>query len=326
MNNQTLVIISTLMLIVSVITYLLIIPLFKFKKITQTVRLDGPKEHYKKNKTPVLGGIVIVSYSLINLYLLLLKNPLAGNYQSTELMILLIPFLGYFLLGLIDDLRIIKKKSNEGLSIKTKFIGELIIAIIIFSLLLSVHQSTIINLYGFKLNLSGLYGVFLIFFFMSYTNAVNFTDGIDGLAGGISLIVAITLSIIAYQKENYLVFYFGLSLIIQLVAFLFFNLNKAQIFMGDTGSLAIGGSLAIMAVLLKIEMFMFLMGIVFFIEALSVVLQIFIFKRYHKRLFKMAPIHHHLELSGWNEWQIDFLGWSITIIFCLISFVLEGIL
>lgn len=326
MNNHIIIIISTIVLICSFICYLLIIPLFKAKQITQTVRTIGPKEHYKKNKTPVLGGIIIVFGTLINLYLLLLENPLNTTYKKSELLILLIAFIGYFLLGLIDDLKIVKKKDNEGLSIKTKFIGELIIAAAVFYLILTSKQSTIINLYGLKINLSFFYGFFLIFFFMSYTNAVNFTDGIDGLAGGVSLIVSITLTIIAFKNKNFLVFYIGLALIIQLIAFLFFNINKAQIFMGDTGSLAIGGVLVSMAVLLKVEMFMLIMGIVYFIEALSVVLQIYVYKKYKKRVFKMAPIHHHLELKGWNEWQIDILAWSITIIFCVLGFIMEVVL
>ena len=326
MNNHILVAILTIALIFSFISYLLIIPLFKLKEITQTVRLIGPKEHYKKNKTPVLGGTIIVSGTLISLYLLLYKNPLDAMYSKSNLLILIVAFLGYFLLGLLDDLKIIKRRSNDGLSIKSKFIGELVIAVIIFFFSLTNNQSTIINLYGLKINLYFFYGIFLIFYFMSYTNAVNFTDGIDGLAGGVSLIISITLTVIAYKNRNYLVFYFGLSLITQLIAFLFFNINKAQIFMGDTGSLAIGGALAAMAIILKVEMFLLIMGIVFFLEALSVVIQIYYYKKYKKRVFKMAPIHHHLELCKWNEWQIDILAWIITTVFCILGFMLEVLL
>lgn len=326
MNNHILVAILTIALIFSFISYLLIIPLFKSKEITQTVRLIGPKEHYKKNKTPVLGGTVIVSGTLISLYLLLYKNPLDATYSKSNLLILIVAFLGYFLLGLLDDLKIIKRRSNDGLSIKSKFLGELVIAVIIFFFSLANSQSTIINLYGLKINLYFFYGIFLIFYFMSYTNAVNFTDGIDGLAGGVSLIISTTLTVIAYKNRNYLVFYFGLSLITQLIAFLFFNINKAQIFMGDTGSLAIGGALAAMAIILKVEMFLLIMGIVFFLEALSVVIQIYYYKKYKKRVFKMAPIHHHLELCKWNEWQIDILAWIITTVFCILGFMLEVLL
>lgn len=326
MNNNEIIIISTLILIISTLFYIIIIPLFKTKHITQTVRTLGPKKHYQKNKTPVLGGIVIVIGTLLNLYFLLKRNPLNSQYDKEEIILLLIPFVGYFIIGLMDDLKIIIKKDNEGISIKNKFIFELLIAIIVFSLSLSLKQSTIINLYGLKFDLKFFYSIFLIFFFMSYTNAVNFTDGIDGLAAGVSLIISISLSLIAYKNKNFLVFYIGIALSIQLISFLFFNFNKAQIFMGDTGSLAIGGALATMAILLKAEMILFLMGIVYFIEALSVVLQIIIYKKYHKRIFKMAPIHHHLELSGLNEWQIDFLGWTITICFCILSLFIEGVL
>lgn len=325
MNNHQIIIISTLLLIVSTIAYIIIIPLFKSKQITQTVRTLGPRTHYLKNKTPILGGIIIVLGTLISLYLFLFINPLKANYDIKKILILLIPFVGYFFLGLIDDLKIITLKDNEGISIKNKFFLELIIAIIVFYMILSFNHSTIINFYGIKINLYFFYGIFLIFFFMSYTNAVNFTDGIDGLAAGISLIVTISLVLIADKNNNKLVFYIGISLAVQLIAFLFFNLHKAQIFMGDTGSLAIGGGLASMAILLKAEMILFLMGIVYFLEALSVVIQIFVYKKYHKRIFKMAPIHHHLELIGLNEWQIDFLGWGITIVFCLVSLFLEGV-
>lgn len=326
MNNNEIIIISTIILIISILFYILAIPLLKSKHITQTVRTLGPKKHYQKNKTPVLGGIVIVFGTLLYLYFLLKRNPLNAQYEKGEIFLLLIPFVGYFIIGLMDDLKIIIKKDNEGITIKNKFIFELLIAIFVFSLSLSLNQSTIINLYGLKIDLKFFYGLFLIFFFMSYTNAVNFTDGIDGLAAGVSLIISISLSLIAYKNKNYLVFYMGIGLSIQLIAFLFFNFNKAQIFMGDTGSLAIGGALATMAILLKAEMILFLMGIVYFIEALSVVLQIVIYKKYHKRIFKMAPIHHHLELSGLNEWQIDFLGWTITICFCILSLFIEGVL
>lgn len=326
MNNNELIIISTFMLILSTIAYIIIIPLFKSKQITQTVRTVGLKSHYKKNKTPILGGIIIVIGSLINIYVLLLVNPLNAEYTKNHLLILLVPFAGYFILGLIDDLKIIVKKDNEGITIKNKFISELIIAVIIFSLNLSNRDSTSINFYGFNLNLYFFYGLFLIFFYMSYTNAVNFTDGVDGLAAGVSLLVCISLCLIALKKNNLVVFYVCISLIIQLIAFLFFNINKAQIFMGDTGSLAIGGILASIAVLLKAEMILLMIGVVFFIEALSVVIQIFYFKKYNKRFFKMAPIHHHLELIGLNEWQIDCLGWGITFIFCILGLFIEGVL
>lgn len=329
MNNANFIINLTLFLIFSFLAYIIIIPLFKKKKITQTVRLDGPKEHYKKNKTPILGGIVIVCGSLLSFIILLSKNPFKAELSYIKIIIIFISIMGYFLLGLIDDTKIIKKKNNEGLSIKRKFIGELVIAAAIFFALLSFKnnkQISIINIFGLQVNLYGLYGCFLIFYLMSYTNAVNFTDGIDGLAGGVSLIIAITLTLIAHQKSDYTVFYFGISLIIQLIVFLFFNLNKALIFMGDTGSLAIGASLAIMAVLLKVEILLFVMGFVFFLEALSVVIQIIVFKKYHRRIFLMAPLHHHLELKGFNEWQIDFIGWGITLFFCLLCLFWEGIL
>lgn len=319
------ILILTLMAFIAICTsvYMVIIPLFKKKHIEQIVRLDGPKSHYKKNHTPVMGGVIIVCSTILCFFLLLVKNPLFARVDLKDILILLVPFLGYALIGLVDDIRIVKFHKNDGLSPTVKFLFQLMLAIFTFAIFLGRGFSTKINIFGLTINLSFLYGFFLMFIYLAMTNAVNFTDGIDGLSGGVSVIALLCFSKLAYNKEMYLLVYFGLSLASMLLVFLLFNLPKAKIFMGDCGSLAIGAAISSIAILLKMEVLLVIIGFVFVLEALSVVIQITYFKKTKgKRIFKMAPLHHHLELENFTEWQIDLIFWSLSIVMGLLGFVL----
>lgn len=310
-------------IVVSVILFMVFIPYLHRLKFGQTIRIEGPKEHYKKNGTPTMGGIVIILGSLITLLVTIFVTKAFEIESLKNIFLLLFPFIGYGLLGYLDDYLIIVKKNNQGVKPRIKFMLMLVLAGIYYYIYLSLGMPNTLNIFGKTIDLGFLYGIFILLFIAAVTNAVNITDGIDGLAGGLIVIALISLAGLAYYQDQKLMLAFILSLIATVLGFMIFNVNPASIFMGNTGSYALGGALAAIAIVLKVEMLMLVIGIVFVIETLSVIMQVYYFKiTKGKRIFKMAPLHHHFELSGYSEWQIDFIFWSVGIFFGIIGLVM----
>jgi phospho-N-acetylmuramoyl-pentapeptide-transferase len=265
---------------------------FQFK---QNVRDLGPDSHRKKSGTPTLGGVIFLFSLTITTLVFVDLNP--------QILLLLFLTLGNGLIGFSDDFIKIYFKRNLGLTSKQKLFGQLLVSglFLYFLSKSGIDTSIFIPILDKTIDLSIFYYLFIVFLIVGTTNATNLTDGLDGLLTGTSMIAFAAFGLIALISSNWPIFFFSLAFIGALTGFLFFNRNPAQIFMGDTGSLAIGGALVGMAIILKVEIILAVIGAVFVIETLSVIIQVISFKFRKKRVFKMSPIHHHFELSGFEE-------------------------
>ncbi len=294
------------------------IPLLTKFKLGQSIRSEGPKSHYTKSGTPTMGGLGIIFVTIFLYTTLILFNYHHLDLNIHQILLLLIPLISFAAIGFIDDYLIIVKKNNIGLKPSYKFIIQLLVSAIAYYLTIQIRNTSSINFFGETLDLKFFYGIFIIIAFTGFSNATNLTDGIDGLLGGSSAIIIIGIILLANLKGNDEVVMFGISLLVGIIAFLAFNLPKAQIFMGDTGSLAIGASLFSMLLCLDMDILIFIFGLVYVLETLSVMLQVWFFKRTKgDRLFKMTPIHHHLELCGLKDFQIDVIFWIVTALFTI---------
>lgn len=322
-SNKELSIFYLVVFILTFIFFYLFIKQAKSKHLVQTVRIEGPSSHIKKQNTPVLGGLIFVIMFLI-FFLYLIKFNITSKFIEIKTILLIIcPLIFNFLIGLLDDLKIIFKKKNDGLKANIKFYLQLISSIIVFLILLFTNHQTTLNFFGYTINLNIFYYFLIIFLYLAFPNSVNLTDGLDGLSSSVSLIILSFLGVYAYYKNNIFIFSVIILFIIVLLTFYLFNIKKAWIFMGDTGSLAIGAFLCSLFVILEIEVLSILMCVIFIIETLSVIIQVSYFKLTKgKRIFKMAPIHHHLELIGFKEVTINLIFDIITFVFSLFAFVL----
>ena len=293
--------------ILSIILGFLIIPFLKKKKLDQILNRYLEETHKKKSGTPTMGGIIFIVPTILIILFLLLLNIIELNYS---LLIVLFTFLSYSLIGFMDDYLIIIKNNNNGLSESSKFVLQLFVAVIFFYLFMKAGNEPLlwIHTINLRLDIGWLYGLFILFVLVASSNAVNLTDGLDGLAGGLSIIAFLTFGIIAYDTgwlEGYeSVALFCFALVGSILGFLVFNSNPAKIFMGDTGSLALGATLGSIAIVTRHELLLVLIGIVFVIETLSCIIQRTYYKFTKKRLFLMTPIHHSFEKKGWNEHDI----------------------
>lgn len=303
--------------LISSLIGLLIIPILKKLKLGQNIRDTAPETHKKKSGTPTFGGIIFISSSLITM-LFFIKN------YNLEVKLVAYSLLAFGLIGLIDDsLKKIHKK-NEGLTSIQKMILLTIVSIIFaFYGYSNSSIGTLIQIpFTKKLyNLHALYIPFIIFYYISTTNAVNLTDGLDGLATSVTLLVMTFFSLISFGMGHHSLAVFCGCIAGSLLGFLKFNSYPAKIIMGDTGSLALGGVIATVAMILKNPLIIVLVGGIYTLEALSVVLQVTSFKLTGRRIFKMAPIHHSFELSGWHESKIVSVFSITTVILCLIAFL-----
>ena len=317
--------ISIILLAFNFIIFIFLIPYLKKIKFGQSIRKEGPRNHYSKSGTPTMGGIGIIINCLINLTIfcsILKRNKVLifDKVKINEILILILPFILFGIIGFIDDYLIVIKKNNKGLSAKMKFILQMFIGTIVYIFYLNMGFDNVINFFGIKIDLLFFYGFIVIFMYVGFSNATNLTDGLDGLLTGCSIIALISCLIISLFFNNNLVFIFCLALILSLISYLFFNLPKASIFMGDVGSLSIGAAIVSIMIVLRIELIIIFIGFIFIIETLSVILQVWFFKKTKgERLFKMTPLHHHFELNGFNEWEINLIFWFIEIIACLIG-------
>ncbi|KOA20979.1 phospho-N-acetylmuramoyl-pentapeptide-transferase [Clostridium homopropionicum DSM 5847] len=302
---------------ISILQGPVLIPLLHKLKFGQNIREEGPESHKKKSGTPTMGGIIFIISTIITVFIIL-KKP------GSETILALFAFISFGSIGLLDDLLKIINKKNEGLKAYQKMLLLLIVSsIIAFYAYFSpkIGSSIIIPFTHITFDLGIVYVPFVIFYFASATNAVNLTDGLDGLATSITLLVMTFLAVISYSTGHYTLAIFSSIVAGALLGFLRYNAHPAQIFMGDTGSLALGGAVAVVAMILKLELIFIIVGGVYVAETISVVLQVTSFKLYKKRIFKMAPLHHHFELSGWHETKIVTVFSIITVILCLIGFL-----
>ena len=299
------------------------LPLFigylRMKDEGQQIREEGPKWHAKKAGTPTMGGLVFSLAAVISVIWVAFWQ---GTADKT-LLVLVIAFLGFALIGFFDDGIGLLLKRNLGLRAYQKLLAQIVIALIVIYILFTDQFSfTIAVPFIGTIDSIWFYAVFTVFWIVGFSNAVNLSDGIDGLASGLSIIAYGTYAIIAYQEKNLVVLYFTVAVVGALLGFLLFNKKPAKIFMGDVGSLALGGGLALVSLLLNRPWSLVLIGIVFVLETLSVILQVISFKTTGKRLFKMTPIHHHFEMSGFSEWQVDFLFWAVGLVGAIIYLVI----
>lgn len=294
----------------------LLIPVLRRLKFGQTVRDEGPESHKKKTGTPTMGGVII----LLALTLAFLKFSDRGY----PFWALLVACLGFGLVGFLDDYIKIVMKRSLGLTAKQKLFGQLLVGIIFCYILYRMGHSTAIGFPGVHgtIDLGWFYYVFVIIVFFAATNAVNFTDGVDGLLSGTSALAFGAYMLIAVDSAQSQSAIFSAAMIGAVLGFLVYNAHPAKVFMGDTGSLGIGGGLAAVAILTKTELLLVLIGGVFVLEMLSVIIQVTSFKTRGKRVFKMSPIHHHFELSGWSEWRVVTVFWAVALLLAVCGLIL----
>ena len=308
--------------IVSVIIGNFLIKILTKKHISQSLSIYLENRHSGKSHTPTLGGLIFSITLIVVGVLLYITSKITISFN---LIIVWFSILAYSLIGFIDDLLIIKKHNNKGLSEKSKFLMQMIVALIFFYLFLSAGNETLIWIHSLniKVNISWFYGLFILFVLVASSNAVNLTDGLDGLAGGLSLIAFITFGIITYNT-SWLLGYTEIAYTCFIIAgslfgFLIYNMHPAKIFMGDTGSLSLGAGLGSIAILTRHELLLVLIGIVFVIETLTCIIQRFYFKLTHKRVFLMTPIHHSFEKKGYKETDIVKYFWIVGILASLVA-------
>lgn len=297
---------------ISTTFFLLIgIPILRKIKIGQSIRLDGPSTHLVKQGTPTMGGIIVLlGFSLSFIVVGITKM----NLNMFHIFSFLFPCYIYLIIGFIDDLIIIIKHNNDGISPKMKIILQLIGIIVYYFTFLRSHKTTI-DLYFFEIDLRQFYFLFVLLLYVSSTNAVNLTDGLDGLASGLLIICFIGTTALGLIHRKYDIVLFSICVVGSLLSFLIFNFNPAKLFMGNAGSLMFGSVLATIFVLLEEEMMIIIIGLVFIIETLSVIIQVLYYKiTKGKRIFLMAPLHHHYEKKGNSEILIDLMFWIFALI------------
>lgn len=329
-----------------------VIRLLRSLKIGQQVRVDGPQRHIvEKQGTPTMGGVAIIVISMVVFGILTLLAWPEAAVKATRLahfntgvkgaIVVLFALLAYGFLGFIDDYSKVAHQRSLGLTATAKLIGQTIIALITIFLAINwvgvppdiqipatpVHiplstGMTTLHLGSLILQFPWLYIIFASIMLVGMSNAVNLTDGLDGLAAGTVMIVMIVFGAIAYSQDSLPLALIASSITGGCIGFLWWNSHPADIFMGDTGSLALGGALGAMAMVTKTELLILILGGIFVAEALSVAIQVLVFKRTGKRVFRMAPIHHHFEQLGWSETKVTIRFWIVTAIFAGLGFAI----
>ncbi len=306
--------------VLSLITGLIVIPLFRKLHFGQSVSKLISKRHLKKEGTPTMGGIIFILPVIVSLVLLYIKGSIEISYN---LIIIVFVLIAYAFLGFLDDFLKIKERNNNGISLVSKFLIQMFIALVFFYLFMkgggdSTLRFSFLNL---TIPLGWTFGLFILFLLVGTTNAVNITDGLDGLAGGLSAIAFLAFGIISWNcgwLEGYQeIAIFCFLLVGSLIGFLVFNTHPARIFMGDLGSLALGGALASIAIITRHELSLALIGGVYVIETLSSLIQIISIRQFNKKVFLKAPLHHHFEEIGWKEQDIIKLFWVIGFILAM---------
>jgi len=310
------------LLVAFIITALLgkiIIPILKKLKVGQNERLDGPRTHLKKQGTPTMGGIMMI----ITIIILVIISGIMNANMANEILAVALASIGFGLVGFIDDFKKVVLKNTDGLSPKLKLLGQLIVSVVFIVYLnnyTSIGTTIKIPFTDIMWTLPiWIYIPFMIFVMLGTTNAINLTDGVDGLAGSVTAIIVGTLSVIAFKAEIYGVSIFGAIVCGSCIGFLIYNFHKAKVIMGDTGSLLLGGVVSSMVIYLQNPLILIILAIVPILETLSVMLQVLSGFFLGKRLFKMAPLHHHFELSGWRENKVVGVFSLVTFLMAIIA-------
>ena len=322
MSNSDTVFAISLLLVAFFLTVLMLPRLIKYLhvlKFGQAIREEGPQSHMHKKGTPTMGGISFIVSIVISLIIAMILD--SGNIQYYILFIY--TTISFSIIGYIDDMLIVVKKKNDGLAPRKKLMLQILFSVIFYFLVTFIYKD--INYIhipelDYNLNISYLYLIFLVFWQTGFSNAVNLTDGLDGLATSVTIITTSTFALLAYKENNFPVLVFCLTIVGALLGFLLFNKNPAKIFMGDTGSLALGGILAAISVILHKEIAFLFIGLVYILETLSVIIQVAYFKKTGKRIFKMSPLHHHFELSGYGEVKTVYIFVIIAMISSAIGY------
>ena len=322
MSNSDSVFAISLLLVAFFLTVLMLPRLIKYLhvlKFGQAIREEGPQSHMHKKGTPTMGGISFIVSIVISLIIAMILD--SGNIQYYILFIY--TTISFSIIGYIDDMLIVVKKKNDGLAPRKKLMLQILFSVIFYILVSFIYKDiNYIHIPGldYNLNISYLYLIFLVFWQTGFSNAVNLTDGLDGLATSVTIITTSTFALLAYKENNFPVLVFCLTIVGALLGFLLFNKNPAKIFMGDTGSLALGGILAAISVVLHKEIAFLFIGLVYILETLSVIIQVAYFKKTGKRIFKMSPLHHHFELSGYGEVKTVYIFVIIAMISSAIGY------
>ncbi len=309
--------------IIAVIFGLIAIPLLR-KLAKQKVSTYLEKKHHDKDGTPTMGGIIFIIPTIVATIILLFMGKIR---ISPNLLIVMFVFLSYAFLGFIDDFLIIKRKNNVGLTEFQKLAGQLLIALIFFAIYMHGGAEPVLDAYtlGFKIDMGWFYGIFLLFVLVASSNAVNITDGLDGLAGGLSVMAFLAFALISWNSgaiagtEDIAIFCF--VLVGSLLGFLVYNTHPAKVFMGDTGSLSLGATLASVAIISKHEITFIVVAGVFIFETVVCLIQIISMVYFHKKVFLMTPFHHHLEKLGWDERDIVKLFWVIGLLLSMSAII-----
>ena len=307
----------------SVLVSLVVIPILKRLKVGQIERQEGPESHLKKQGTPTMGGVVMI-ISILAMSVFMYFQYINSEPEVVKNLIpLVLVTIGFGIIGFIDDFKKLVLKNTDGLKPAFKMLGLLIISVIfvIYILqLMNIGTETLIPILKEYIKIPMiLYIPFAIVVMLGATNAVNLTDGIDGLATSITTIIIACLTVIAIVQELKEVVILGSIICGVNLGFLLFNMHPAKVFMGDTGSLLLGGAIASMALYLKMPLILLVIALIPVIETISVIMQVVYFKKTGKRIFKMTPIHHHFELSGWKENKIVTVFSIATLVFCVIG-------
>lgn len=322
MSNSDTIFAISLLMIAFLLTVLMLPRLIKYLhvlKFGQAIREEGPQSHMHKKGTPTMGGISFIIAIVISLIVAMFLD--SSNMQYYILFIY--TTISFSIIGYIDDMLIVVKKKNDGLAPRKKLMLQIIFSVIFYILVTFIYKDVNyihIPVFDYNLNISYFYIIFLVFWQTGFSNAVNLTDGLDGLATSVTIITTSTFALLAYKENNFPVLVFCLTIVGALVGFLLFNRNPAKIFMGDTGSLALGGILAAISVILHKEVAFSFIGLVYILETLSVIIQVAYFKKTGKRIFKMSPLHHHFELSGYGEVKTVYIFVIIAVISSAIGY------
>lgn len=302
--------------LISVVLGLFLIPVLKRLNVGQRISVFVGESHKKKEGTPTMGGIIFILSTLLTTFFLLITGKMA---YTNNLGIVLIVFVGYAIIGFLDDYLSIKRHNNEGLTEIQKLIGQVIIALLFFFMYVKNGGQTalVVSTLNINIEMGWVYGLFILFLLVGGSNAVNLTDGLDGLAGGLAAIAFVAFSLISMVVGFDDLGLFTFILTGSIVGFLVFNTHPAKVFMGDTGSLALGGLMSTIAVLTHREITLAVVASIFIIETLSVILQVFWLYVFKRKLFLMTPLHHHFEKLGWQEQDIVKLFWVVGLVLAM---------
>jgi phospho-N-acetylmuramoyl-pentapeptide-transferase len=320
---------TTVMIVAMIVSFLVVvvfapifIPLLRVLKFGQYIRDEGPQSHQKKAGTPTMGGVIII----LGLVVGSLYTASKYGLLTHEVWLLLLVTIAYALIGFLDDFIKIVMKRNLGLTSKQKLLGQIFIAVVFYILLKYFGFSTIVEVPGttWSIDFYWAYFILAIIMLVGTSNGTNLTDGLDGLLSGTAAIAFGAFAIIGYHENHMDIAIVAVSVCGALLGFLVYNAHPAKVFMGDTGSLALGGTLSGIAMMTKSEIVLIIIGGIFVIETISVMIQVAYFKATGgKRFFKMSPLHNHYVLSGWNEWRIVGTFWLVGLLFAALGIYIK---